>query len=180
VNQNDNKTKDWYGKDNKGNNLYVQGWNMCQLTATAMAMAAEGIEQKTDKGYADELYDVAKSKGRGGDKIWENAKLTIETVLKEYGKEFGYFDDTKYEEQKIKELVDSGKTVIAGTNTTNGGHIILITGYDKSGWIVNDPYGNRNLNYDSAKGGLGGTSGQQVHYDYGKWKIGKRWIGWIK
>ncbi len=179
FNQNDNKTKDWYGKDDKGNNLYVQGWNMCQLTATAMAMAAEGIEQKTDKGYADELYDIAKSKGLGGAKIWENTSVAIKTVLTEYGKEFeAYYLGNQ--EQKIKELIDSGKTVITGTKATDGGHIILITGYDKNGWIVNDPYGNRNLNYDPAKGGLGGTSGQQVHYNYGKWKIGKRWIGWIK
>ena len=43
--------------------------------------------------------------------------------------------------QTIKGHIDAGRPVIVQGWFTKSGHIMVITGYDSKGWIVNDPAG---------------------------------------
>lgn len=51
---------------------------MCQLTSLAMVLASKGIKP-TDptKQLEDELYEIAKKEGRGGEKLWTPVKSYI-------------------------------------------------------------------------------------------------------
>jgi len=75
-------------------------------------------------------------------------------------------------ESTVKELIDQGKPVIASGYFPNG-HVIVIVGYDKEGWIVHDPYGDANTKYKN-------TNGMYVRYKYGDFYIGKKWFAYIK
>ena len=55
-----------------------------------------------------------------------------------------------------------GRPVIIHGYFTASGHIIVIRGYDASGFIVNDPYGEFfQSGYDNRRSGAG------LHYSYG-------------
>jgi len=47
-----------------------------------------------------------------------------------------------------------------------------IVGYDSTGWIVYDPYGDANTGASYLSGDSG--SGMYAHYDYDKFNLGKR------
>jgi hypothetical protein len=58
-----------------------------------------------------------------------------------------------------KKHLNSGKPLIAHGWFTASGHVIVIRGYDDSGWWVNDPYGEWFPNgYDTSR------SGENLHY----------------
>ena len=63
--------------------------------------------------------------------------------------------------QMLKDNIDAGRPVVVHTFLTGAGHVIVITGYDGSGWWVNDPAGDWYQCYGC------GISGEQVHYPFG-------------
>jgi len=63
--------------------------------------------------------------------------------------------------QMLKDNIDAGRPVVVHTFLTGSGHVIVITGYDSSGWWVNDPAGDYYQCYGC------GISGEQVHYPFG-------------
>jgi hypothetical protein len=59
----------------------------------------------------------------------------------------------------IQMSIDCGRPVIIHGYFTSSGHIIVIKGYDSSGFIVNDPYGEYfSSGYDTSR------SGADLHY----------------
>ena len=169
--QRDNETKD--GK--------VNGHNMCQLTSLAMIMEYKGIEiGNGDKQYEDKLYEIAKRIGKGDNKLWDQTEDVYKEII-------NYINKINNEnnlivvisnlrkidfESNVKKLIDQGKPVIASGNFPNG-HVIVIVGYDKKGWIAHDPYGDANTKYKN-------TNGMYVRYKYGDFSIGKKWFAYIK
>ncbi|BDA77551.1 hypothetical protein LPTSP3_g04810 [Leptospira kobayashii] len=80
-------------------------------------------------------------------------------------------DPNNWKTDSIKKALSEGKPVVVGgefnVSPVIGGHRLVIVGYDSTGWIVHDPYGN--ANNTSYQG-----SGMYAHYDFGKWDIGKK------
>jgi hypothetical protein len=75
----------------------------------------------------------------------------------------GLYADSSYggTRSMIKAQVDAGRPVLVHTFLTGAGHIVVITGYDGSGWFVNDPAGDWYQCYGC------GVMGEQVHYPFG-------------
>jgi hypothetical protein len=85
----------------------------------------------------------------------------------------------------IKKQIDRGIPVPCGilhhgpaSAPTGGGHWICVVGYDSSGFIVNDPWGQINhINGTYTK-----TDGKHVHYDYElfdfRWTVERADDGW--
>lgn len=62
---------------------------------------------------------------------------------------------------KIKEHLASGNPVIYSGKFTRSGHIIVLRGYDNTGFWVNDPWG------EWFSSGYQDKSGENLHYSYG-------------
>ena len=75
----------------------------------------------------------------------------------------GLYADSTYggTRSMIEAQIDAGRPVLVHTFLTGAGHIIVITGYDGSGWFVNDPAGDWYQCYGC------GVMGEQVHYPFG-------------
>lgn len=85
----------------------------------------------------------------------------------------------------IKAQIDRGKPVPCGilhhgpaSAPTGGGHWIIVIGYDETGFIVHDPWGE----IDNASGTYSSTNGKSVHYSYklfdSRWTVNGASDGW--
>jgi len=65
--------------------------------------------------------------------------------------------------EEIKKAIDQGRPIIASTQLTSEGHVVVIKGYTSDGYyIVNDPYG---------KDAKGGYDGAEVQYTWSQMKV---------
>ncbi len=163
-----------------------------QSTAIIAEFAGANIKDPTKyRQLVDEISAIADKKGllklddqKIGDHHWmlkRNDKL--DKVLKDYGLQLKSllgdpvfnekqkkWEASQWKDEAIKTSIRDGKPVLAGgdfdVSPVNGGHRFVIVGYDETGWIVHDVFGNAN------NPGYTG-SGMYVHYDYKKWDIGK-------
>jgi uncharacterized protein YvpB len=63
---------------------------------------------------------------------------------------------------EVRSWLDNGKPCIVHGYFTRSGHIIVLRGYDREGFFVNDPYGEWfSWGYDTRK------SGENLHYSNG-------------
>jgi hypothetical protein len=177
--QMDNETNIWFN----GKDYNLRPGNQCSPTSAAMVMeylGARGIHgnnQLVDDIIAEGIKAGIVKKG----KELQNIKQ-IEQLIANYGleqkviKPDGLTNPSRAD--NIKAQINAGKPVVtSGTfniqigNNKDGdpiivkGHVITIVGYDETGWIVHDPYGDANSDYKKG-------SGKYVHYDFGKWNIG--------
>ncbi|WP_411823791.1 C39 family peptidase [Leptospira sp. 'Mane'] len=162
--------------------------NECSPTATSIA--AEYMGATSQNGmyqFVDDFIKQAHNDGilSDGDELKKDKYLT--KVLAKYDQKLVPLkvdlipkpgtNPVKYESDSagwktdsIKVALNEGKPVVVGgefnVSPVIGGHRLVIVGYDSTGWIVHDPYGNAN------NSGYQG-SGMYAHYDYGKWDIGK-------
>lgn len=171
---------EWYSqRDNIGDNTNgVFGYNMCQLTSLAMVMNAMEIKRLNASGqYEDELYSYAKLAGYGGSKLWKETFVVYGKVLENYNYTYDSIE-SKNQIKSVKEYIANGIPVILSMDYMEDwdhGHVIVIVGYTEKGFIVNDPYGNRNSGaqysaHDDIKG-----DGAFEEYEYTRWFIGKKW-----
>jgi hypothetical protein len=127
----------------------------CNVTCAAMGLAFLGMEYTTGPQLEDQLYE--KMEVMGWDRHDPNdLKALIESFpgYKDSFRTNGTFKD-------IQVSIDSGRPVIIHGYFTSSGHIIVIKGYDNSGVIVNDPYGEYfSTGYDNSRSGAG------LHYSY--------------
>ena len=150
------------------------GFWQCFTTCAWMFMSyySKSIEATDDNGLAGYLDDVEMTVGNPG--IGEKIKnkynwikghtsewwLVQQNGIEEYLWKKGTTGNAIFKDQTIgydslKGLLDVGP-VILGTNKLGGlkgGHIILAIGYNDSGIICHDPYGNAVTGYRSAAGG---------------------------
>lgn len=114
------------------------------------------VPYPTKGGLEDELYQKLEELGRSRHNPY-GLKFLIETYLgcKDIFRENGSFSD-------VKTSINAGNPVIVHGYFTQFGHIIVIRGYDDSGFLVNDPYGEWfSTGYDNSR------SGERLHYSNG-------------
>ena len=120
-----------YQYDNPDGEGGAYGGNTCQVTSLSMLLnyfyERDGYNKrvKPEDFYSDR--ELAKSPEGA-------AQLIKESLDNAIWSRTGTRDE-------IKGLIRSGRPVIVNTYLTKGGHVILITGFTTSGWIVNDPAG---------------------------------------
>jgi predicted chitinase len=129
----------------------------CNVTCIAMCLAFYGVKaSKSSIQLEDELDAVVSSKG------WDRyLHSDLVKLSSEYGVKSIFSTTTPW--QEIKEHLKGGNPVIMSGKFTNGGHIIVLRGYDNKGFFVNDPYGDH-----QPGGGYKATSGENLHYSYNK------------
>jgi uncharacterized protein YvpB len=135
----------------------------CNVTSLAMVLLYHGIPQRQPNSYAqfeDELYDYAENNG-----LSRHDPHDLAVVVEDYGLRDDYRSDASLEQ--IKAWVALRRPVVIHGYFTNFGHIIVVIGYDKSGFIVHDPYGEwNNWGYDLNEPDGNNTKGKALHYSY--------------
>lgn len=128
----------------------------CNMTSAAMVIGFYYPERlKGAKQLEDELTQKAVSKW-GNDSIYYHARIV--DILKEYGVESKFSTTTSWAD--IKAYLDGGNPVIYSGKFTKSGHIIVLRGYDETGFFVNDPWG------EWFASGYQNKSGENLHYSF--------------
>lgn len=138
-----------------------QGWRQCQTSSIAMCLRyldVPGINDDTD---------YLKIVNKYGDTTEREPHFHALAELGVYAK-FTLSAD----EQDVKDEIDAGLPVAAGiyhhgpvSNPSGGGHFIVITGYSKDYWLVQDPYGELDL-VNGGWAATGAVAGKNIHYSF--------------
>ncbi|MEB3323115.1 MAG: C39 family peptidase [Synechococcaceae cyanobacterium] len=131
-------------------------YGSCNVTCVAMCLYYLGMPRRTGVQLEDELYRKLEGLGRSRHNPYD-LKYLIETYpgYKDIFRENGGIQD-------IQASLDADHPVIIHGYFTSFGHIIVVCGYDDTGFIVNDPYGEWfSTGYDNSR------SGEKLHYSYG-------------
>jgi GH24 family phage-related lysozyme (muramidase) len=127
----------------------------CNVTCVAMCLCYLGLPRPSGSQLEDQLYRKLEELGRSRHNPYD-LKYLIETYpgYKDIFRENGTFAG-------IKTSINAGNPVIIHGYFTRFGHIIVIRGYDSTGFLVNDPYGEWfSTGYDTSR------SGERLHYSY--------------
>ena len=143
----------------------------CNVTSLQMMVQKFSKDHVTD----DQLWEVCNSNetkkwalekvGSWVSQYIKNDTLNqVHAVLAYSGNKFVNPDyhilaTSNLNEDRIKKSLDNGFPVLVGVKSTTSGHIVLIIGYNKEGFIVNDPWGNWNVKYKN-------FDGEKVVYSY--------------
>ncbi|MGB3533523.1 MAG: C39 family peptidase [Microcoleaceae cyanobacterium] len=129
----------------------------CNVTSLAMCLAYYKVSQPHYIQLEDYLLQRATNNG------WNRFTTT---GIKQLAESFEGIKNHLTEQgtlQDIRNSIDTGWPVVVHGFFTEPGHIIVIRGYTKEGFLVNDPYGEiMGLSYyDTSK------SGENLHYSNG-------------
>lgn len=132
------------------NNAYEPG-RTCNITSVAMVLSYYGANVTPDQIYRRTGGPVF----TGPDMIWAAGLYGFK----------GTFSQTA-SIQTIKNHIDAGRPVIVQGWFTKSGHIMVITGYDSKGWIVNDPAGLWARCYGCGYPARTASNGKGARYSY--------------
>lgn len=107
-------------------NNQLEPGSTCNITSVAMVAQYYGVSVTPDQIYRR----IGGPVFTGPDMLW---------AARQYGLQGSYSQTASA--QTIKGHIDAGRPVIVQGYFTKSGHILVITGYDKQGWVVNDPAG---------------------------------------
>lgn len=140
--------------DNPDGEYDSYGGNTCQVTSLAML-----LNYKYSRGN---IPKRAKPKDFYSQRELAKSPEGIASILKE---ELGYaIWSRKGTREEIKGLIRSDRPVILNNYFTQGGHVVLITGFTERGFVFNDPAGLWSGYFGSGYGENG--SGNGVIYSY--------------
>lgn len=133
----------------------------CNVTSMAMCLYYHGIRGNgSEKQLEDQIYkrfvDLNLSRHSPHD---------IKTVLETYPN-IGDTFTKNGTPRTIIESIERGNPVILHGYFTRFGHIIVVTGYDNTGYIVNDPYGEVFLDENGNPYYRTDLRGERLHYSY--------------
>jgi len=127
----------------------------CNVTSVAMCLYYYGIRPKNrDEQLEDELFQLCQQ--QGWNKYVHNH---LAKVFQAYGINDRFKIDATWEEVKAH-LANKNPVIYSGM-LTRSGHIIVLRGYDDTGFWVNDPWGE----YFSS-GYQANKSGENLRYSY--------------
>jgi uncharacterized protein YvpB len=127
----------------------------CNVTSLAMCLEFLGAKRKTStEQFEDELYRYAEDHG-----LSRHDPHDLAIIVEAYG----YRDDFRSNAtiEQVQNWLADGKPIVTHGYFTTFGHIVVLTGFDETGFIVNDPYGEW-----TSSGYRTDLSGKQVHYSY--------------
>lgn len=125
----------------------------CNVTSFAMAMTYLQVKRRSTSGqFEDELYQYMQARHLSRHDPRDLAKLASGYGVQDHLTLRGSLQD-------IRKAIAEGRPCIVHGYFTSFGHIIVIRGYDKNGFFVNDPYGE----WTSA-GYRTDLSGQNLYY----------------
>ncbi len=125
----------------------------CGLTSGAMLLGFHGSSLRPD-----DLYR------RYGKRLGQSPVGLATIYRRELGYGIGTYAGSR---SQIRRHIDAGRPVVIHGNFTGSGHIVLIVGYDDTGWILHDPAGRWAGCYRCGYPGRTSTNGRYVHYSYG-------------
>ena len=138
-----------------------EGWRQCQTSSIAMCLRyldTPGINDDTD---------YLKIVNKYGDTIYRQPHFKALAELGVSAK----FTQTA-DEDDVKKQIDLGLPVVAGilhhgtvSDPSGGGHFVVITGYGRDYWLVQDPYGEQDL-VNGGWASTGAADGRSVRYSF--------------
>ena len=138
-----------------------EGWRQCQSSCLAMCLKYMDVP-----GINDDVDYLKYVKKYGDTTHRETHKLAIA----ELGAYARFALGTNI--QDVKDEIDQGRPVVAGIlhhgnvdQPTGNGHFVVITGYGKDYWLVQDPYGELDL-IGGSWVNTGATAGKNIHYSF--------------
>ncbi len=151
----------------------------CNMTSAAMVV--EYFYPGTNARYPnDQLEDLMTTycvDNWGRDSIYYHSRIV--DTLKHWNVKSTFSTTTRF--SKIKHHLDQGNPVIYSGKFTRSGHIIVLRGYDETGFQVNDPWGEwYSWGYDKNTP-TKKDKGENLHYSYnlmGTVSYSGRQAGW--
>lgn len=125
----------------------------CNVTCVASVLAYFDVQPETKAQIEDYLYQQVQQQG------WnEVVHSHLSKLMESYGLNNTFSVETSWE--TIKRHLANRNPVIYSGKLTASGHLIVLRGYDKNGFFVNDPWG------EYYPHGYQATSGENLHYSY--------------
>jgi len=138
-----------------------QGWRQCQTSSIAMC-----LKYLDTPGINDDV-DYLKIVNKYGDTTHREPHKRAIAELGMYAR-----FTISANADDIKDEIDKGLPVVAGvlhhgdvSKPTGGGHFIVISGYNKTHWLVQDPYGELDL-VNGGWAARGAEAGKNVKYSF--------------
>jgi len=135
-------------------------YGSCNVTSVSMCLAYLGATRKhAGERFPDELQDYCAAQS-----LDRHAPADLVKVVQAYGCKDNFSPNATFEQ--IKEWLILGNPVVVHGYFTASGHIIAVIGYNASGFVVNDPYGELMYNSPSDSHYDIYTSGAGLTYSY--------------
>jgi uncharacterized protein YvpB len=133
----------------------------CNITSTAMAISYLGRRVTPDQIYSD-AHGVRRRRGP----VFDSGAMAL------IGRQYGFAKSQALwstSATRIKQELKAGRPVALQGYFSNwrSGHILLLVGYDATGWYVHDPAGKWNGNTGNRPyAARTATNGKHAHYSY--------------
>jgi uncharacterized protein YvpB len=146
-------------KSQRDNNLNPDG--SCNVTSIAMCLEYFKVGRRTSSGqYEDELYQYALDQG-----LSRHSPQDLAQIVEDYGAKDAL--DTHATFDQVKAWLSAGNPAVTHGYFTTFGHIVVLAGYDDTGFIVHDPYGEWFADgYDRNDPNGNDEKGKFQHYSY--------------
>jgi Peptidase_C39 like family len=133
----------------------------CNVTSIAMCLEFLGIAKRHSSGqFEDELYEYALDHSLNRGNPYHLAK-----IVRDYGAKDAF--DSHATVAMVKDWLAAGNPAVTHGFFTRSGHIVVFVGYDDSGFIVHDPYGEWCAEgYDRNDPSGNNEKGKFQHYSY--------------
>jgi len=127
----------------------------CNVTSLAMCLEFLGAKRKTSSGqFEDELYRYAEDHG-----LSRHDPHDLAMIVEAYGCRDDFRNNATIEQ--VQNWLADGKPIVTHGYFTTFGHIVVFAGFDDTGFIVHDPYGEW-----TSSGYRTDLSGKYLHYSY--------------
>ena len=130
-------------------------WSTCNVTSIAMVLYYYGLRSQYGGQLEDELLQWCFNYAGVGSQTEHNV---LTALIRAYGYNSSFSTTRRWSE--IKEELINRRPVVIGADLTPAGHVLTIIGYNKKGYIVNDPWGDAYTGYNN-------TEGRRLLYSYG-------------
>ncbi|MEB3280054.1 MAG: C39 family peptidase [Lyngbya sp.] len=130
-------------------------WSTCNVTSIAMVLYYYGLRSQYGGQLEDELLQWCFNYAGVGSQTEHNV---LTALIRAYGYRSSFSTTRRWSE--IKEELINGRPVVIGADLTPAGHVLTIIGFNKAGYIVNDPWGDAYTGYSN-------TEGRRLLYSYG-------------
>ena len=133
----------------------------CNVTSIAMCLEYLKIPRHETSGqFEDELYNYAVNKG-----LDRHSPHDLAQIVQDYGGKDNFSVSATI--NQVKDWLAQGNPAVTHGYFTQSGHVIALVGYDSTGFIVHDPYGEWYADgYDVNDPDGNNTKGRFLHYSY--------------